>query len=160
MRRMIQPNFPSGAELSPGPSEQVALPRLSGAELSFTGRRLTRHWQVLPSGETLSVALYARGKGGYVVAFDTWREGAIAPHAAGVDSLEDALCFLEDYCTRLPEAGAVGEGVVQPVLVQSVIAMHRTAAYRAAFLSLVGEALSAWVDLPKRPGRKQDKATA
>lgn len=150
------PRSERGSDLTLGPLEQAALERLSGARLTFAGRRVAHHWHRMPWGQDMAITLWARQKSGFVVAFDTFDEGQVRPHAAVVDSVEDAICFLEDYCTRLPELFLQTDQIIQ-----SLLALHRAASFRQAFLSLVGEALAAWIDLPEKPGRKhQDKATA
>lgn len=151
-----------GADLTSGPVEQVALDRLSGAKLTFTGRRIARHAQNLPWGEGLSITLWARQKAGFVVGFQVFSDGRLRAHAAGTDTLDDAICFLEDFCTRLPEPSLHGESYEQ-----TIVTLQRAISFRSSFLTLVGEALAAWVDLPDRlagaekPGKKsQQKANA
>lgn len=144
------------ADMAPGPLEQAALERLSGASLTFNGRRVAHHALRLPWGEVLSVTLWQRQKSGYVVAFQAMVGGKLRPHAAGTETLEDAICFLEDYCSRLPEP------VTEPVsLEQTLLDLHRGLVWRTNFLALVGEVLADWIDLPQRGTKKhQNKATA
>lgn len=144
------------ADLSPGPVEKMNFERLTGAKLGFTGRRLARHSQRLPSGAEIAISLWARQKSGYVVVLETLEDDLIRPHAARLATLEDAICFLEDQCSRMPEIALRHE---QPE--QSLMALLRVMIFRTAFLTLSGEALAAWIELPKETGLDfQDRATA
>lgn len=147
---------PYRVDLTCGPLEQVALDRLSGAKLTFTGRRIARHLLGLPWGEAMEISLWAKQKTGYVIGFQVFGEAGLRPHAAAVESLEDAVCFLEDFCSRLPEPSLQGESYEE-----TLVMLQRAITCRTSFLTLVGEALAAWVDLPEKTGRKtQQKANA
>jgi len=147
---------PDGADMTCGPLEQVALDRLSGAKLTFTGRRIALHHLTLPWGAAASIALWAKQKSGFVIAFQVFGDEGLRPHAAGVETLDDAICFLEDFCTRMPDPVLQGASYEETLLT-----LQRTITFRTTFLTLVGEALADWIDLPQKTGRKtQQKATA
>lgn len=144
------------ADLALGPIEKMSFERLTGSKLGFTGRRLARHSQYLPSGSEIAISLWARQKSGFVVLIETLDDDLIKPHAARLATLEDAICFLEDQCSRMPEIALSHH---QPE--QSLIALLRVVTFRTAFLTLAGEALAAWMELPKSAFQDfHDKATA
>lgn len=130
----------------PGPVESVALDRLSGARLTFTGRLVACHATALPWAGGLTLRLWQKHKGGYVADFQLLVGGGLRPHAAATETLEDMVCLLEDCCTRLPEPTLQGDSFEE-----TLFAAHRTLTYRTAFLALTGDALADWLDLEEGP---------
>lgn len=128
-----------GADLESKGWEEVALDRADNLPISFAGRQLTRHWAGVSSGEVLSVSLWQRKKYGFVVAFTACVAGEIRSDCVAVDSLVEAMIFLEDYCAHPPVSAPPSER-----LVDSILHLHRSITYTQVFGALVGEALAAW----------------
>ena len=130
-----------GADLRLMAWEQVSLDRLSGDPLCFSARQVARHWNRLYSGERVTISLWQRKKTGFAVSFTACVGGRLLTQSSVVDSLGDAICFLEDYCTRLPEPTPMAE-----YLMESILQLQRVLEFSDVFQALAGEALAAWTD--------------
>lgn len=128
-----------GADLESKGWEEVTADRVDNPPIRFAGRQLTRHWTGIFATEALSITLWQRKKSGFVIAFTANVAGVLTLDSVAVDSLVEAMIFLEDYCAH-PLIG------IPPAdrLVDSILHLHRTLTYTQVFSGLVGEALAAW----------------
>ena len=146
-----------GADLVVRAWEDVALDRIENPPLQFSGRRLTRHWNRLYSGEDLSVSLWQRSTSGYVISFTTWVAGLLRTESVVVESAAEAMCILDGYRAHPPPSVAPADQ-----LIESILHLRMTANFTQVFAALVGEALATWSDLdhPMQQDRLNEKASA
>jgi hypothetical protein len=148
---------PFGADLESKGWEEVTLERVDDPPIKCACRQLTRHWAVIFSGEVLSVSLWQRKKSGFIISFSALVSRGLKTDSVAVESLAEAMTFLEDYCAH---------PLVPPPpverLVDSILHLQRTLTYTQTFSALVGEALSAWSVHGLNPGsgRIKEKAQA
>jgi len=137
--------------------EQVSLDRISGAPLCFSARRIARHWSRLYSGEPVSISLWQHKKPGFAMSFTVCVAGQLTTQSVVADSLSESICYLEDYCSGLPEPAPMGK-----YLMDSILNLQRIVEFSDVFLTLAGETLSTWIDYDQNPDIKllHHKATA
>lgn len=133
----------SGADLSEGIWEMVALPRKGQPPLRFKGRRLTRHWRLLSSETQIFIELWQRRAGGVVVAYSTCSAQATLTECIRFGDLNGAIEHLESLCIGQAETLAMTGAPL--VIFRDLV--HRLA-FNQQFSLLVGETLADWCQMP------------
>ena len=148
---------PFGADLETKGWEETSLERVDSQPLKFAGRQLTHHWAPMFSNDILHISLWQRIQFGFIVSFSAYLDGELRTESVVVDSLAEAMTFLEDYCAHPPHSPPPVEH-----LVDSILHIHRTLAYMQAFALLAGEVLSAWSIYGHTPiqGKIKERAQA
>ena len=137
---------PFGADLVPRGWEQVLLDRVDAPPLDFAGCQISRHWTRLYDDSVIGITLWQRPRSGFAVAFTVCTDGVLSSDAVAVDSLAEAVTFLEDYCALPPPPPHIAGP-----LCDALMRMQKTAHFAQAFAFLVGEALAAWTALTNDP---------
>ena len=151
------PRVRFGADLGFRGWEEVTLDRMENRALTFTGRQLCMHWNHMPTGEALCIRLWQRRKSGFALSFTTRLGDRWGTEAVAVDSLGEAMSFLEDYCAQPPGLAGTADQ-----LIESILTLQMTVNFTQIFSALVGEALAAWSDLGPAPAKSRvtEKASA
>lgn len=153
-----RPRAPSfGADTEPKGWEEVIATRVDRPPVKFAGRQITHHWARIFSGEVLAITLWERSKSGYQVLFTAFVAGELRTDSVAVDSILEAITFLEDNCAH-PMSGAAQTDQ----LIDSVLHLYRSMTYSRIFAALAGEALAAWSIYGQvgPQGRVKEKAQA
>ena len=132
---------PFGADLVPKGWEQVSLCRADAPPLDFAGCQIAHHWTRLHDASVITVTLWQRSRSTFAVAYSSCIDGVLCTDAVAVDSLAEAVTFLEDYCALPPSAAPVAGP-----LCDTLMRIQKAAHFAQAFAFLVGEALAAWTD--------------
>ena len=125
----------------------VALPRLNRSALAFNGTLVCCHRRDFNAHVTLELSLWRRRLTGLVISYPVCTADGITGDAVLVDSVDEAMRYLEDLCAfpppHDPPSGTLLEGLLQ---------VQRGAQFHQAFSTLVGEALADWSALDPTPG--------
>jgi len=140
--------LPFGADLVSKGWEQVHLTRVDAAPFSFVGCQVTYHWRRWKGDDALHVTLWRRQPIGFALEFSVIIDGALRNDAVCVDSLAEAMIFLEDICAvPLPLAEVSGP------LCDALLQIQKVVTFGQAFAFLVGEALSDWMQIDQSHGQ-------
>ncbi|MBF9029965.1 hypothetical protein HKCCE3408_06135 [Rhodobacterales bacterium HKCCE3408] len=120
--------------------------RIGAPPLRFSGRRLD--WiEAAGPGPRQFLGLYARRKGGFMVALCRLQDGAWAGHVVPAASLEDAINAVEAYCTDVLDDISPGpdrHSATLEELSTNLSEKGRIAAEVLRFRQLAGRALDRW----------------
>ena len=121
----------------------VSLPRPGQSPLRFNGLRLSHHRHRFSAQIDLEVSLWRRRLTGWVIAYPISTGAEIASDAVLVDSLDEAMRYLEDLCAFLP----LQTPCPPETPVEKLLQLQQWAQFHHAFSSLVGEALANWSEV-------------
>lgn len=145
-RRSADHGLTAGAGPPTGGWCDVALSRPDRSALAFTGTLICCHRGAFDARQTLELSLWRRRLTGMVIGHPICTADGFVGDAVLVDSLEEAMRYLEDLCAYPlqpdPPSGTVLERLLE---------MQRRAQFHQAFSSLVGEALAEWSALELSP---------
>jgi hypothetical protein len=146
--RHTRGRLPFGTDLVSKGWEQVHLNRVDAAPFSFVGCQISHHWRRWKEDDALHVTLWRRQPMGFAVEFSVFGNGALHDDAVCVDSLAEAMIFLEDLCAvPLPLSEVSGP------LCDALLQIQKVVTFGQAFAFLVGEALSDWTHIDHSYGQ-------
>lgn len=126
----------------------VALARADRAPLAFTGALLLVHRRAFQTGLMLELSLWRRRLTGFVIGYPVFaREAGVASDAVRVDSVAEAILYLEDLCA-FPQP----MDQARPLSLDALMQAHRIAHFHQVFSALVGDALADWATLDATTG--------
>lgn len=124
------------------PWSDIVLARADRAALSFTGVLLQAHQRPYQAGLLLEVTLWRRRLTGFVIGYPvSVMAGRVGSDAVRVDSVAEAILYLEDLCAIPPAVD------LRPLSLDALVQAHQISRFNQVFSALVGDVLADWAAL-------------
>jgi hypothetical protein len=121
------------------PWSDIVLARSDRSPMSFTGALLQAHQRPYQNGLLLAVTLWRRRLTGFVIGYPVCvMAGRVDSDAVKVDSVAEAILYLEDLCAIPPSIDP------RPLSLDALVQAHQISRFNQVFSALVGDVLADW----------------